>query len=137
MKKLFVIFLTAALLISTVACEFEDSNLGQGNKPTFFVEEKKTPLPIATPTEAPKKETAYTGELTGMYAEDGNGSVYEFIFEKGELVTVYYEGKDEKNAWGKDCWQSLATSEFRGMILEEIKELLEGRGFTCTVNDNN
>ena len=81
-----------------------------------------------------QKITEYNSDYTWVNANNGT-SFYEFVFEKGVLINVYVEDDNGKDAFGRDCYQSLNRSEFYGMIVEEIVEKFESQNFEVTITE--
>lgn len=125
-------FITSEIPTENVSTETpaEDTEAPATTVPETEASEIK---PTVTTTSS-QKNTEYTNALTCVYAENDT-AFYEFVFEKGVLVTVYVENNNGKDAFGKDTYQGLENSPFKGMIVEEIVDKFEKDGYTVTINE--
>ena len=142
MKNILAVILGLAIIVCFTGCGQTSvstndniSSLAENSSSTTTPNIVSTTTPSATPTTTPsQKNTAYTNALTWVYAENDT-AFYEFVFEKGVLVTVYVENNNGKDAFGKDTYQGLENSPFKGMIVEEIVDKFEKDGYTVTINE--
>ena len=141
MKNILAVILGLAIIVCFTGCGQTSvstndniSSLAENSSSTTTPNIVSTTTPSATPTTTPsQKNTAYTNALTWVYAENDT-DIYGFVFEKGVLVTVYVEDDNGKYAFGKDTYQGLENSPFKGMIVEEIVDKFEKDGYTVTIN---
>ena len=90
--------------------------------------------PDTTDANTPK-DTAYKTGTVYLVGRKGHAT-YEFKFTDGVLASQNYEDEEGKGGYGEDSSIGIEYSEFYGMTVEEVTQMLQGEGYSVTTGDD-